>query len=229
MTLNWSLPRQCALLTPVMKRTGRPITGLKYEDQAGKPFREAWELHAVAKEHERLAIQPLTIEFERVPGLFNLIAERLYAGVFPLGHAISRGVIPRLRSDNRGRAGGAPGLGASTSDFERQRFAALYGRPTSQLLVWRQQDIKRIDDIRARLLASLPLADRARNLSDLGRDPSLSRVLVADRQMKSIAHDQSVANTTDSPPLSARRRAHWRTEWRTDCAHGLRTAFQSGF
>jgi hypothetical protein len=52
---------------------------LKYEGEAQKLFREAWELHEVAKEHERLAVQPLAIEFERVPRLFNKIAERLYA------------------------------------------------------------------------------------------------------------------------------------------------------
>jgi hypothetical protein len=69
-------------------------------------------------------------------------------------------------------------------------------------LIWRQQDIKRINDIRACLLASLPLADRARNLGDLGRDPSLARVLVTDRQMKSLAIAKSVA-TTDSALSSA--------------------------
>lgn len=51
---------------------------LKYQDEAVKLFREAWEMGEVAKEHERLAAAPLAIEFEKVPRLFNAIADRLY-------------------------------------------------------------------------------------------------------------------------------------------------------
>lgn len=51
---------------------------LKYEIEAKKLFDEAHEMGEIAKEHERLAIAPLAIEFEAVPRLFNEIAARLY-------------------------------------------------------------------------------------------------------------------------------------------------------
>lgn len=51
---------------------------LKYQSEATKLFRGAWELGEVAKEHERLATAPLAIQFEEVPRLFNEIADRLY-------------------------------------------------------------------------------------------------------------------------------------------------------
>lgn len=51
---------------------------LKYQSEAAKRFREAWELGEVAKEHEQLATAPLAIQFEEVPKLFNTIADRLY-------------------------------------------------------------------------------------------------------------------------------------------------------
>jgi hypothetical protein len=33
----------------------------------------------IAKEHEQLATRPLAIQFEKVPALFNEIAESIYA------------------------------------------------------------------------------------------------------------------------------------------------------
>lgn len=50
---------------------------LKYQREALKLFRKAWEMGVVAKEHERLATAPLASEFGDVPSLFNTIADRL--------------------------------------------------------------------------------------------------------------------------------------------------------
>lgn len=54
---------------------------LKYGEEARAVFRDAWELHEVAEEHEQLAVAPLAGEFEEVPKLFNTVADRLYRQV----------------------------------------------------------------------------------------------------------------------------------------------------
>ncbi len=51
---------------------------IKYRPEAKKLFDEAWEMHVIAKSLERLAVQPVPIEFGKVPKLFNDIADRLY-------------------------------------------------------------------------------------------------------------------------------------------------------